>query len=116
MQSIIRFTGRISWDGQMNGLPSQIYSYIILDGDNTEEINKVIEAQATAFVRSQVMVTQREQGKIIDVRQTPSDRKLVPMRWIVEIYAEVIPLTGELSFSDDEGVERLKDGSEPIKN
>lgn len=114
-QYVIRFTGKISWDGQANGLPPEIYGFLIFEGDDTSAINALIESQASAFVRSQVMLVQRDQGKIIDLRQTPQDRMLVPMRWIVNIRADVHLMVGELSVTDEQGVERLKNGEEPVK-
>jgi hypothetical protein len=37
------------------------------------------------------------------------------MDWIVSITPSVHNLTGELPIADHEGVERLEDGTEPIK-
>jgi hypothetical protein len=115
MQHVIKFTGKISWDGRANGLPEEIYAFVIFDGDDSKQINNIIEAQGTAFVRSQAMYVQRDQGQVIDIRQIPQDRILVPMCWIVSIAVTVTPLVGELSLGDEDGVERLKDGSEPPK-
>ena len=114
-QYVIRFTGHVSWDGQVNGLPKEIYAFLIFEGDDRNAINALIESQSTAFVRSQVMLVQREQGKIIDLRQTPADRMLVPMRWIVNIECDIHPMIGELSVADEHGVERLKNGEQPVK-
>jgi hypothetical protein len=114
-QYVIRFIGQISWDGQANGLPKEIYAFLIYEGDDKQVINNLIEAQATAFVRSQAMFVMRDQGKTIDLRATPADRMLVPMRWIVNITTDMHPLIGELSQADPQGIERLKDGSEPTK-
>jgi hypothetical protein len=115
MQHIIRFNGHISRDGQANGLPEIIYAFLLFDGDDTEEMNKLIESQSVAFVRSQAMIVQRNQGKVIDLRQTPQDRMLVPMHWIVNVSVDINPIIGELSYADSEGIERFKDGSEPVK-
>jgi hypothetical protein len=115
MQTVIRLNGHVSWDGQMNGLPKTIYAYMIYLGDDTKGINDLIEAQSGAFIRSQAMFVQKDQGQIIDIRQTPAERMLVPLKWIVSIDADVIPITGELSTPDENGVERLIDGSEPVK-
>jgi len=115
MQHVIRFIGDISWEGQANGLPPQIFAYIIYDGDDHAAINNHIEAQAGAFLRIQAMAVQRDQGQVIDLRQIPQDRMLVPMKWIVRITTTVTPLIGELPEADNEGVERLKSGEEPLK-
>src|SRR4029077_2008201 len=110
---VLRFTGQISWEGQANGLPKEIYAFLILQNSTTEAINALVEQQSRAFISAQAMFIQREQGKIVDLHQTPQDRLLIPMHWIVTISAEVIPLIGELSLPDENGVERLSNGKEP---
>src|SRR5579864_1929580 len=112
---VIRFNGHISWDGQANGLPPTIHAYLIFEGSITQEIINMIELQSGVFLKSQAMAVQRDQGKIIDLRKVPQDRMLVPMRWIVSLDVDVIPMTGELPMPDEAGVERLSDGSEPPK-
>jgi hypothetical protein len=100
----------------MNGLPEEIFAYLIFDGNEKKVIDDLIDLQTSAFIRSQAMFVQRDQGAIIDLRQTPADRMLVPMHWIVNITADVIPMTGELTYPDENGVERLSNGEEPVKN
>ena len=114
-QYVIRFIGKVSWEGQTNGLPPEIYAYIIFEGDEKKDIDAVIEQQAAAFVRMQAMAVQKEQGKVIDIRQTPADRMLVPFRWIVMLSSDIHHMIGELSAPDEAGIERLSDGSEPKK-
>lgn len=114
-QYLIKITGVISWEGQYNGLPKEMFAFILYNGDDTETINKHIEEQMASFIRAQMMFAQRDQGAIIDVRMTPQDRIAVPFRWIVYFYATVDKLTGELSEPDEKGVERLADGTEPVK-
>jgi hypothetical protein len=115
MQHLIKLTAVISWEGRANGLPEEIFAFVIYNGDDAATINKLIEDQMSAFIRSQMMFAQRDQGAIIDVRISPQDRIAVPFRWIVKFYATVTKLTGELSQADEEEVERLEDGSEPVK-
>jgi hypothetical protein len=80
-----------------------------------EAFTKAINAQTAAFVSAQAMSVQRDQGQIIDLNQMPQDRMLVPMNWIVCIDVSVFPLGGEISKPDEEGVERLANGEEPVK-
>ena len=115
MDYAIRFTGKISWDGQSNGLPPEIFAYLFFQDYNREVFNKAIEDQARSFVAMQAMTVQRNQGKVIDLKQMPQERMLVPFRWIVAISADVINLIGEVSLPDPDGTERLADGSEPVK-
>ena len=116
-QYALKFTGKISWEGQTNGLPSEIYAYIILEGEGGAQekafIDQTIENQVMAFVRMQAMVVQRNQGEMIDLKQTPADRILVPFKWIVDISASIHKLGAELSNPDVDGVERLDDGMTP---
>jgi hypothetical protein len=115
MNYVLRFTGNISWEGQSNGLPPKLYAFLIFEGYQREMFNDAMEKQLRAFIAAQGMAAQREQGKVIDVRQVPQDRIFVPMRWIVSLEVDVVNMTGELSNPDGEGVERLNDGSEPVK-
>ena|SRR5713226_150509 len=115
MNHVIRFNGHITWEGRSNGLPEVIYAFIITEGADATFITKVIEDQSRAFIVSQAMYVQREQGKIIDIRQTPQDRTLVPFHNIAFIDVSVFPMTGELSTPDEAGVERLTNGKEPVK-
>jgi hypothetical protein len=115
MQHVIRFNGRISWEGRASGLPETIYAFLIYDGDDRDGINRLIETQVSNFLKAQAMMVQKDQGQIIDLRKIPQDRMVVPMRWIAFMDVNVMPLTGELSQADEDGVERFKDGSEPEK-
>ncbi len=116
MQYVIQFNGHISWEGQSNGLPSVIRAFLIFDGDDRNAINNLIESQSSAFIRSQAFYAQKDQGQIVDLRVTPSDRMLVPFCWIVKIDVDLFPLTAELPEADEHGVQRLKNGEEPLKN
>lgn len=115
MQHVIRFSGHINWQGRSSGLPETIYAFLILEDATADFISKMVEDQTAAFVRSQSMYVQREQGKMIDLRVTPQDRMLVPFHNIAFISVDVQPLIGELSAADHEGVERLSNGEEPVK-
>ena len=115
MQHVIRFNAHISWEGQSNGLPEVVYTYLIFNGSDSEEINKIIEAQTAGFISMQAIVAQKDQGAIIDVKKVPQDRMLVPFRWITKIDVTVTALVGEMTNSDENGVELLTNGDEPIK-
>lgn len=119
-QYALKFTGKISCEGKGNGLPDEIYAYVIVEGNGGPQekafIDATIENQTMAFIRMQAMAVQRDQGSIIDMRQTPADRILVPFRWIVSISTSIYHLNGEMSEPDENGTERLKDGSTPQIN
>jgi hypothetical protein len=119
-QYALKFTGKISWEGQANGLPPEIYAFIILEGFGGAQekafIDQTIEQQAAAFHRTQTMVVQRDQGRMLDMRVTPADRIIVPFKWIVSISASIHKLGAELTEPDGEGVERLKDHTTPLLN
>ena len=116
-QYALKFTGKISWEGRMNGLPDEIYAYIMVetDGGLGEKafIDGTIEQQSMAFIRMQAMAVQRDQGSMIDLRQTPADRILVPFRWIVSISTSIHRFGEEMPEPDENGAQRLKDGSTP---
>lgn len=113
---VLRFNGHITWGGQTNGLPPTIFAFLITQDLDMATITKLIEEQSGAFIRSQAMYVQRDQGQIIDIRFKPQDRMLVPFHNIAFITVDLVNMAGELSEADEEGVERLPDGSEPLKN
>ena len=114
-QYALKFTGKISWEGQSNGLPAEIYAYILIEseGGPSEKpfIDSTIEQQSMAFIRMQAMAVQRDQGAMIDLRQTPAERILVPFRWIVSIGTSIHRLGAEMPETDENGAQRLKDGT-----
>lgn len=122
MQHLITFRAKISWEGRANGLPEELSAFTIFeDNDAPPEatkaaINDVIEKQVALFLRAQGMFVQRDQGQIIDLTKVPQDRIYVPFHWIVSLRATLKPLAVELSNPDEQGIERFKDGSEPLKN
>jgi hypothetical protein len=115
MQTVIRFNGHITWEGQSNGLPETIYAYLVSDGLDDDAILQLMENQLRQFVGSQMMSVQKDQGSLIDLRKTPQGRMAVPFHMIAYIDVDVIPMTGELPNPDEDGVERLEDGTEPVK-
>lgn len=114
-QVVIRFNGNITWIGLSNGLPETIYAFLIVQDAEMAVVNKLIEDQTAAFIRSQAMYVQREQGKIIDLRFHAHERMVVPFHNISCITVDLINMDGVVSEPDADGVERLPDGSEPTK-
>lgn len=112
---VVRFNGHITWEGRSNGLPEIIYAFLILENADEKFIGEMVENQSGAFIRSQAMYVQRDQGALIDIRQRPQDRMLVPFHNIAFIDVEVNLMTGDLSMPDEQGVERLSNGEEPLK-
>ena len=113
LRHAIRFVGKISWEGQANGLPENIYAFLFYQDYNRETFGTAIDQQMHQFTMEQGMHCQRVQGDLIDMTQMPQDRQFVPMQWIVSIRPEVINFSHELPLADEQGVERLSDGSEP---
>ncbi len=114
--ALIRFNGHINARGRGDGLPATIFAFVIVENANSKFISDMIESQSGAFIRSQAMYVQRDQGAIIDIRDIPDQRMLVPFHNIAYIDVDVMPLVGELSLPDEEGVERLSNGAEPTKH
>lgn len=115
MQTVIRFNGHITWEGQTNGLPETIYAYLISDGLDDDAILQLMADQLRQFVSCQMMSVQKDQGSLIDLRKTPQGRMAVPFHMIAYIDADVIPMAGELSNADEDGIEKLSNGEEPVK-
>ena len=112
---IIDFVAKTSWEGRINGLPNELHAYLLFDGYNRKAFDDAIEAQTAVFLKVNAFFCQSDQGQVIDLRQMPQDRMLVPIRWIVDMKVRVINVVGEISQADEQGVERLADGSEPKK-
>lgn len=115
VQHVLRFNGHITHLGRSDGLPDVIFAFLIVENFDKNSINKLIENQSKAFIGSQAMYVQRDQGKIIDLHEMPQNRMLVPFHNIAFIDVDVILMTGEVSVSDEQGIERLHDGNEPLK-
>lgn len=115
MQVLIRFNGHITWNGRSNGLPETIYAFILMEDPDRALIIKMIEEQLSSFTRAQCMFVQREQGKPVDLRSQPAGRMAVPFHNISLIDIDVLPVAGEFSEADEDGVERLTNGEEPKK-
>ncbi len=114
---ILRFTGKISWEGRMNDLPEEIYSFVFYDSRLTAaQIAKLVEDQLAIYRNMGGMPVERDQGQVIDLRASLADRVLIPMSWIVYIRPQVMPIVGPTPLSDENGVERLPDGKQAPKN
>ena len=111
---LVRFNGHITSVGRGDGLPPVIYAFLILENANDDFINKMVEEQSSAFIRSQSMYVQREQGAIIDIRAIPQDRMLVPFHNIAFIDVDISPMM-EMPMPDENGIQRLSNGTEPMK-
>ncbi len=121
-QHVLIFHGKISWEGQANGLPDQVDAFLLFDdaGVNEKQFKSVItialEQQMLEFTKAQGMYVQRDQGQVLDIRATVLDRMFVPFKWIVYITPVLTRLTGELSQTDEDGKEILANGSVPVLN
>jgi hypothetical protein len=116
VQTLIDLIAVISWEGQSNDIPEELHSYIIYDGDETDAINNIIEGELHRFAKYQMFFAQRDQGQIVDLKQTPQDRIAVPLHWVVCLRAETRKLGAELSETGEDGKERFADGSTPLLN
>jgi hypothetical protein len=114
-QYLIRFNGHISWEGRSNGLPETIYSSVVYDG----EVNGMLEAVAQQSKRAcgmGGMMVEKEPGKLTEVGKISTNVMFVPMHWIVSMDVSILRLNGEMPLPDEQGIERLKDGSTPTKH
>ena len=114
---ILRFVGKISWEGQANGLPPEIFSYIFFDARySSGKIAELIEQQLSVYRLIGGMPVEKNQGAVIDVKRSIVDRMIVPWHWIVYIHPEVITIPGDTPLPDEDGVERQSDGTQALKN
>lgn len=114
-QQLIRFIARTSWEGQRNGLPEFLYSYMIFDQYDRAIFDKVIEQNFQNFGLTQLFPTDADTDRIIDIREVPAGRRSIPLKWIVEITVSIHALGAEMSQADENGKELMSDGSEPVK-
>lgn len=114
---ILRFTGKISWEGQANGLPPEIQAFIFYRADMpAEEVTKMAEVRLAYYRQIGGMIVEKDQGSTIDPNGTILDRIMVPERWIVFIHPEVVPIPGDTPLADDDGVERFSNGQPALEN
>ena len=113
LHHVIRFTGKISWQGRANGLPEKVHAFLFYQEYNRELFQKAIDDTIMRFAHHGGMDCQTVQGDIIDLDRMPQDFMFVPIQWIVSIKPEVIHLSHPLSLPDENNVERLPDGTEP---
>lgn len=112
---VIRFTGKISWEGRANGLPENVYAFLFFQAYDRDVFQRAIDDKIMGFAHHGGMDCQTVQGEIIDLDRMPQDFMFVPMSWIVRIKPDIIHLSQPMSLPDENNVERLPDGSEPLK-
>lgn len=113
---ILRFRGKISWEGRMNGLPPEIFAFEAYDASLPQvAVLQIIEKNLALMKHLGGMAVQRNQGAIIDPQATIADRIFVPWNWIVHVHPEILPITN-MPVADEEGVERMHDGTPAPKN
>lgn len=111
---VIRFTGKISWQGRANGLPENIYAFLFFHSYDRALFSREIDSQMMQFTHEHGMHCQTVQGEVIDLDRMPQDRMFVPMQWIVRIKPEVIHLSSPMTLPDEDNTERLPDGTQPL--
>jgi hypothetical protein len=114
-QHVIQFNARTSWEGRSNGLPEMLHSFLLFDQFDRDVFDRVIDEFLSKSLSRQAFVCDKNQDQIIDIRQFPADKMLVPMHWIAAVTVSVYPLVGEMPQADEEGVQRLANGEEPIR-
>jgi hypothetical protein len=116
MQQIIKFIGKISFEGQMNDLPPEIYGFVTLQDANNKTVTDAIAGQFGRYREMGGMVSEKNQGAPINLQVTWLGHMYVPFNWIVSIQVALINLTQEISVPDEQGVERLSDGTKLVVN
>jgi hypothetical protein len=115
MQTLIKFTGHISLDGQDNGLPPEIYTFLTLQDASEGGALRAIAEQFNTFRSMGGMIVEKDQGAPINLKVSWLSRMYVPYNWIVKITVGFSNLTQEITVPDTKGVERFSDGTEAVK-
>jgi hypothetical protein len=114
---LLRFTGKISFEGRNNGLPDEIYRFEAYDASSPPSaVIQIIEKNLAIMRNVGGMIVQKDQGSMVDPRTTIADNILVPWHWIVEVSTDVVVLSNDMPLPDDDGVERLPSGKPAPKN
>jgi hypothetical protein len=116
MQQIIKFIGKISIEGQANGLPSEIFGFVTLQDADNKTISDVIADQFGRYRQMGGMVVERNQGSPVNMEVNWLGHMYVPFEWIVRVTLALHNLGQEISLPDEKGVERLNDGTALVKN
>lgn len=116
MQQVIKFIGKISLEGQANGLPPEIYGFLTLQDADNAGVSDAVSKQFGFYRGMGGMVVEKDQGAAIDMQISWLSRMYVPFEWIVSVTLSVHNLTLDISLPDEKGVERLTDGTEAVKN
>lgn len=116
MQQVIKFIGKISLVGQANGLPPEIYGFLVLQDANNAVIADAVANEFGRYRQMGGMVVEKNQGAPIDMQVSWLSRMYVPFEWIVNISVSLNNLSHEITITDEKGVERLGNGSEAVKN
>jgi hypothetical protein len=115
MQHVIRFIGKISLEGQANGLPPEIYGFVTMQDADNAAISNAVADQFGRYRNMGGMIVEKNQGSPIDMQVSWLSRMYVPFEWIVNITVAFNNLSHDISLSDESGVERLTDGTEAVK-
>jgi hypothetical protein len=116
MQQIVKFIGKISFEGQMNDLPPEIYGFVTMQDADNKLMSDVIAGQFGRYREMGGMVVEKDQGAFVNREITWLGHMFVPFEWIVRITVALVNLSQEISLPDEKGVERLVDGTELVKN
>ncbi len=96
-------------------MPPEIYGMIAIQDGNSATISDAIANQLGLYRKLGGLVVEKDPGAPVDMKLTWLSRMFIPMEWIVNISVSLVNLSQEITQPDEEGVERLTDGSEQVK-
>jgi hypothetical protein len=114
MQHLVRFNAKISWEGRMNGLPEVVHTYVIFQGNGPGLVQAIYDHTKT-IVSMHGITVEKEPGKMSVFGKVSNNAMYIPMQWIVFMDVDILPMSGEMPIEDANGVPRLSDGKEPVK-
>jgi len=99
----ITFTGHISREGQLEGLPKEIYAFMLIETDSKGGIVKAIERQSAEFFVAGGMAVSKDPAATRDPNKLDLNRMFVPMHWIAFIDVQVRQVVNIDGPTDKEG-------------
>jgi hypothetical protein len=91
---LITYTGHISREGQLEGLPAEIKAHQLLGNVGTKgEVVQAVESTGTQFILSNGMAVSKDPAQIRAPKSLDSNRMFVYSRWIVYIDVSISVVT-----------------------
>lgn len=117
MEYMVRFTGYIDEQKRPLDFPSEIYSDVFFDVQNTTELRDSIKKMYQIFAAQQCMLVPEDQNAIQndESRFNYDSLMYVPMHMLTKITTDSKRLSSEVPTIGEDGQPKLKDGTKVWK-